>query len=112
MLRPLRIQFPGVIYHLMSLGDRREDVFRNDEDRRSFLSTLRDLREDLEKTELARLLRRHTPLPRQWIADRLHMDNASYISPSHRQSQMIVDCEDRPLLDARRQFPDKGRPVH
>ena len=35
---------------------------------------------DRKKTELARLLRRHTPMSRQWIADRLHMGSASYIS--------------------------------
>ncbi len=40
MPRPLRIEYPGAIYHLMSRGDRREPVFRDDEDRRAFLRTL------------------------------------------------------------------------
>ena len=40
MPRPLRIQFPGAIYHLMNRGDRREPIFRDDQDRRSFLATL------------------------------------------------------------------------
>lgn len=40
MPRPLRIQYPGAIYHAMSRGDRREPIFLDDFDRRSFLSTL------------------------------------------------------------------------
>jgi hypothetical protein len=28
--RQLRVEFPGAIYHLMSRGDRREDIFLND----------------------------------------------------------------------------------
>lgn len=42
MARKLRIQFPGAIYHVMSRGDRREDIFRDDIDRESFLQTLSD----------------------------------------------------------------------
>ena len=40
MPRPLRMQFPGAIYHIMNRGDRREPIFRDDADRRSFLATL------------------------------------------------------------------------
>ena len=35
---------------------------------------------DAGKAELARLLRRQTPVSRQWIADRLHIGSASYVS--------------------------------
>jgi len=37
MARPLRIQFPGALYHITSRGDRREDIFLSDEDRSLFL---------------------------------------------------------------------------
>ena len=40
MARPLRIQYAGAIYHVMSRGDRREDIFLDEEDRRGFLRTL------------------------------------------------------------------------
>jgi putative transposase len=40
MPRPLRVQFPGAIYHLMNRGDRREPIFRDDQDHRCFLDTL------------------------------------------------------------------------
>lgn len=42
MPRKLRVQYPGAIYHLMNRGDRREDIFQDDEDRRRFLQTLGD----------------------------------------------------------------------
>jgi putative transposase len=40
MPRQLRIQYEGAIYHLMNRGDRREEIFRDDVDRKSFLQTL------------------------------------------------------------------------
>lgn len=40
MPRPLRIQYPGAIYHLMSRGDRREDIFLDLADREGFLDLL------------------------------------------------------------------------
>jgi REP element-mobilizing transposase RayT len=40
MSRKLRLEYPGAIYHVMSRGDQREDIFRDDQDRQRFLSTL------------------------------------------------------------------------
>jgi len=40
MARPIRIQFSGAMYHLMSRGDRLEPIFRVDEDRELFIKTL------------------------------------------------------------------------
>jgi REP element-mobilizing transposase RayT len=40
MPRKPRIQYPGAIYHLMSRGDRREDISLDDVDRYDFLKTL------------------------------------------------------------------------
>jgi REP element-mobilizing transposase RayT len=40
MPRPLRVQFAGAIYHIISRGDRREQVFVSDADRLGFLRTL------------------------------------------------------------------------
>ena len=40
MARKLRIQYAGAVYHVMSRGDRREEIFRNDPGRRRFLETL------------------------------------------------------------------------
>ncbi len=40
MARPLRIEFPGAIYHVTSRGDRREAIFEDDVDRDIFLAAL------------------------------------------------------------------------
>lgn len=40
MSRPLRIEFPNALYHVTARGDRREDIFEDDEDRKLFLATL------------------------------------------------------------------------
>jgi len=40
MARPLRIEFPGAYYHLMNKGDRGNQIFHDDIDRKIFLSLL------------------------------------------------------------------------
>ena len=40
MSRPLRIEFPGAIYHVTSRGDRREPIYRDDEDRITHLDVI------------------------------------------------------------------------
>jgi putative transposase len=43
MARKLRVQYPGAIYHVMSRGDRQEDIFKDDADRGVFLKTLEEV---------------------------------------------------------------------
>ena len=40
MARPLRIEYPGAVYHVTSRGNRRENIFLTDQDRITFLSIL------------------------------------------------------------------------
>jgi len=40
MARPLRLEFAGAVYHVTSRGDRREDIFLDDDDRREWLAVL------------------------------------------------------------------------
>ncbi len=40
MARPLRLEFAGALYHITSRGDRREDIYEDDRDRKQFLSIL------------------------------------------------------------------------
>ena len=40
MARKLRMQYSAAIYHLMSRGDRREPIFKDDQDHQRFLETL------------------------------------------------------------------------
>ncbi|MBA3832574.1 MAG: transposase [Chthoniobacterales bacterium] len=40
MARPLRIEYAGALYHVLSRGDRGEAIFLDDADRRAFLCAL------------------------------------------------------------------------
>ena len=40
MSRPIRIEFPDALYHVTARGDRREDIFEDDQDRHEFLTIL------------------------------------------------------------------------
>ena len=40
MARPLRIQFPGAVYHVTSRGNARQRIYLDDQDRRRFLAIL------------------------------------------------------------------------
>ena len=40
MTRPLRLDFPGALHHVTSRGDRREDIYLNNDDRRDWLDGL------------------------------------------------------------------------
>jgi REP element-mobilizing transposase RayT len=40
MARKLRVEYPGAVYHVLNRGDRREPIFRSDQDRDLFIATL------------------------------------------------------------------------
>lgn len=40
MARPLRLEYPGALYHVTARGDRREDIYLHDRDRSGFLALL------------------------------------------------------------------------
>ena len=42
MSRPLRIEFPGAVYHVTTRGNRREPIFENDSDRATLMRILGD----------------------------------------------------------------------
>ncbi|MGH8273908.1 MAG: REP-associated tyrosine transposase [Gammaproteobacteria bacterium] len=43
MARPLRLEFAGALYHVTSRGDRRENIYEDDNDRAGFLSVLGEI---------------------------------------------------------------------
>ena len=45
MARPLRLEYPGAIYHVTARGNARRAIFRSDPDRFRFLDKLSALRE-------------------------------------------------------------------
>ncbi|MBI4170122.1 MAG: transposase, partial [Candidatus Aenigmarchaeota archaeon] len=40
MSRPLRVEFPGAVYHVTSRGNARQPVYRDPADRQTFLDVL------------------------------------------------------------------------
>jgi REP-associated tyrosine transposase len=40
MARPLRIEFPSALYHVISRGDGREDIYLEEGDRQAWLGIL------------------------------------------------------------------------
>ncbi len=40
MPRPIRVEFPGAVYHVMARGNERKDIFRDDRDRQRLLDAL------------------------------------------------------------------------
>ncbi len=40
MARPLRIEYPGAVYHITSRGNEKKPVYKDDQDRENFLSPL------------------------------------------------------------------------
>jgi len=40
MSRPLRIEFPGAVYHVTGRGNARQHIYRDDDDRKQFFSVL------------------------------------------------------------------------
>jgi len=42
MTRPLRIEYPGAIYHITSRGIDRRDIFKKDNDRERFVRLLQE----------------------------------------------------------------------
>ncbi len=40
MTRPLRLEYAGALYHVTSRGDRREDIYLDDDNRKEWLQVL------------------------------------------------------------------------
>lgn len=50
MARPLRIEYPGAVYHVTSRGNERKPIFQTDKDRELFLGTLHHVTEKFNWT--------------------------------------------------------------
>ncbi len=44
MSRPLRIEYPGAVYHVTARGNRRANIFTDEEDNKPFLVILAEKR--------------------------------------------------------------------
>ena len=53
MARPLRLEFPNAVYHVTSRGDRRELIYRDDEDRQDHLGVVEQAMDRFDAQVLA-----------------------------------------------------------
>jgi hypothetical protein len=51
MARPLRVEYPGARYHLMSRGDRREAIVLDESDPKLWIRTLKSSERGQESSE-------------------------------------------------------------
>ncbi len=66
MPKPMRIEFVGAIYHLMSQGDCREPIFHGDQDRKVLLQTMEngsEMNTGKQRHRLADQIRLEVQLP-------------------------------------------------
>ncbi len=47
MARPLRIEFPGALYHVLGRGNQKQDVFLDDEDRHAYFKRIQRYKEEI-----------------------------------------------------------------
>jgi REP element-mobilizing transposase RayT len=40
MVRPLRIEYPGALYHITARGNARQEIYQDDQDRQRFVDLL------------------------------------------------------------------------
>ena len=83
MSRPLRVQYEHAFYHVISRGHRRENIYRNDGDRKNFLNKLSLVAERLQlKIHAYVMMNNHYHLlietPQANIVKAMHDLNAGY----------------------------------
>ena len=60
MARPLRIEFADAVHHVTSRGDRREAIYRDDEDRQRHLAVIAQAMDRFDAQAASRCVRRRT----------------------------------------------------
>ena len=94
MSRPLRVEYEHAFYHVISRGHRRENIFRNDGDRKKFLNKLSLAAERLQlKIHAYVLMSNHYHLlietPQANIAKAMHDINAGYANWFRNKYRLI-----------------------
>ncbi len=121
MARPLRIEFAGAHYHLTARGDRREDIFVDDVDRKAFLGLLGEVCRRFEWTIHSWcLMTNHYHLllhtPRGNLSDALRHLNGLYTQRHNRQRRtdgpLFRGCFKAILIDVDNYLAHLSRYIH
>ena len=94
MARPLRIEFPGALYHVMSRGNERRAIVRDDRDREKRLEWLRRTVEDYGwRLHAFVLMTNHDHLfvetPRPNLSAAMQFLNGGYTSAFNRRHRRV-----------------------
>jgi|CXWL01.1.fsa_nt_gi hypothetical protein len=111
MARPLRIEFPGALYHVTARGNARQDLFLDDEDRQQFLTVLapglqdKRLLKEIPRRQrfaarptLSQLFGARTRADRVWRNEsirRAQLDHG-YSLTENRSCRGLALCDDQP----------------
>jgi hypothetical protein len=86
--RKLRVEYPGAVHHVVNRGDRREPIFKSDQDRALCFNTLA---ESCQKTDWeVHALCQETTMTLCWIAQRLNMAIVGSLANLLRDTKMTV----------------------
>ena len=97
MARPLRIEFPGAVYHVTSRGDRREPIFVDDDVRQqiylgdeAFVERMQALAEPRNSTDsdIPKIQRRKSRTLAQWLQSCQNREQALYNTHAHSAMTM------------------------
>ena len=93
MARRARVEYPGAIYHVITRGNQRQRVFRDDRDRRKYLEIVANLKKQFSfrisayvlMTNHVHLLIESGAVPLSRIMQRLGSGYTQYFNRRHRQ---------------------------
>ena len=121
MTRPLRVEYPGALYHVIHRGNNQETIFKNDRDRRMFLDYVNKTSERFSiLIHTYCLMSNHfhllveTPEPNlsvamQWI----NVSYATYFNRKHRRSGHLFQGRFKAILvDADAYLKHLSRYIH
>ena len=107
MSRPLRIQFPGALYHVTARGNRRGSIFENEEDCEAFLRILAQATDRFDGQFWQRGLRGQIYLGDEGFAQRMRDQAAA----TQLRADEVPKAQRRPkgtLADCLAQTTDRG----
>jgi REP element-mobilizing transposase RayT len=94
MARPLRIEYPNAFYHVLSRGERKDNIFRSDRDRNIFIEKLSETcRKFSTIVHAYALMNNHYHLlietPKANLSRSLHYLNASYANWFRKKYELV-----------------------
>ncbi len=98
MARKPRVEFEGAFYHVIARGNQRQDIFRDDKDRRTYLEKLEHYRNRYRFSVYAYVL----------MSNHVHLLIETHFGGQFRGSGLNIDLFDWFRVDSRHGTQAKG----